>query len=69
VLELHEEVVQGLVVAQLAFDLGHEDELRKALASTLAQARAMVTRELTDLQEAGHPLDELIGDAASSRNV
>lgn len=68
VLELHEEVVQGLVVAQLAYDLGHEDELRKALASTLERARAMVTRELAELQAAGHPLEELIGDAAPSRD-
>lgn len=69
VLELHEEVVQGLVVAQLALDLGHEEELRTALASTLARARAMVTRELTELGAAGHPLEQLIGDVASSRNV
>lgn len=63
-LELHDQVVQGLVVAQLAFELGHQDELREAIASTLERARAMVTRELTELQDAGHPLDRLISDSA-----
>jgi DNA-binding NarL/FixJ family response regulator len=68
-LELHEEVVQGLEVAQLALDLGHQEELRLAIASTLTRARAMVTRELTELQNAGHPLGELISDVAPSRDV
>jgi AmiR/NasT family two-component response regulator len=66
-LELHEEVVQGLVVSQLALDLGHEEELRAAIASTLTHARAMVTRELTELRNAGHPLNQLIGDFAPGR--
>jgi len=65
-LELHEQVVQGLVVAQLALELGREDEAREAIASTLERARAMVTRELKELQAAGHALDRLILDAASS---
>ena len=63
-LELHEQVVQGLVVAQLALELGREDEAHAAIASTLERARAMVTRELTDLQRTGHALDGLISDAA-----
>jgi AmiR/NasT family two-component response regulator len=65
-LELHEQVVQGLVVAQLALELGREDEVRDAIADTLDQARAMVTRELTELQSAGHTLDGLIGASAPS---
>lgn len=59
-LELHDLVVQGLVVAQLALELGREEKLRAAIRSTLERARAIVTRELTELHEAGHPLDELI---------
>jgi signal transduction histidine kinase len=65
-LELHEQVVQGLVVAQLALELGREDEALEAIVSTLERARAMVTRELTELQSAGHTLDRLIIDAAPS---
>jgi two-component system, response regulator / RNA-binding antiterminator len=63
-LELHDKVVQGLVVAQLALELGREDELREAITSTLEHARAMVTRELTELHNAGHPLERLISDSA-----
>jgi two-component system, response regulator / RNA-binding antiterminator len=64
-LELHETVVQGLVVAQLALELGHEDELRAALASTLERAREIVSRELEAHQIAGHPLVRLLSDSAS----
>jgi response regulator NasT len=67
-LELHEDVVQGLVVAHLALELGREGEAREAILSTLERARAMVTRELTELQNAGHPLDRLISDAAPPRS-
>jgi AmiR/NasT family two-component response regulator len=63
-LELHEEVVQGLVVAHLALELGRDDDARETILSTLEKARAMVTRELAELQAAGHPLDRLISDAA-----
>jgi len=63
-LKLHDQVVQGLVVAQLALDLGHEDELRKAIALTLQRARAMVTDELAELRESGEALDHIIGDSA-----
>lgn len=64
-LELHETVVQGLVVAQLALELGHEDELRAALASTLERAREIVSRELEAHQKAGHPLVRLLRESAS----
>jgi AmiR/NasT family two-component response regulator len=64
-LELHEKVVQGLVVAQLALELGREDEVRAAIAGTLDRARAMVARELTELQSSGHTLERLIGATAS----
>jgi AmiR/NasT family two-component response regulator len=63
-LELHDQVVQGLAVAHLALELGREDELRQAIESTLRRARALVARELAELQEAGHPLHRLISDTA-----
>jgi AmiR/NasT family two-component response regulator len=63
-LELHDEVVQGLVVADLALKLGRDDETQVALTATLERARAIVTRELTDLQRNGHKLEQLIGDSS-----
>jgi signal transduction histidine kinase len=59
-LELHDDVVQGLVVAQLALDLGHEDELRVAVSSTLERARAIVARDLAELDAEGHALARVI---------
>lgn len=55
--DLHEHVLQGLVVAKLAFELGRADDLRDALHSTLEKVRAMVAThlELGDLQLAGDP--------------
>lgn len=64
-LELHEEVVQGLVTAQLALELEREVDVREAIVSTLERARAMVTRELVELERAGTPLVRLIGDSTS----
>lgn len=63
-LELHDQVVQGLVVADLALKLGRGDESQAALTLTLERARAIVTRDLTELGKEGHTLEELIGDAA-----
>jgi AmiR/NasT family two-component response regulator len=59
-LELHDDVVQGLVVAQLALDLGNEDELRMAIGSTLERARAIVARDLVELESGGHALGRVI---------
>jgi AmiR/NasT family two-component response regulator len=64
VLELHDGVVQGLAVAQLALDLDRRDESREALLGALENARAIVSRSLDDLRSEGVPLEELIGDAA-----
>ncbi len=64
VLELHDGVVQGLAVAQLALDLDRRDESREALLGALENARAIVSRSLDDLRGQGVPLEELIGDAA-----
>jgi AmiR/NasT family two-component response regulator len=59
-LELHDHVVQGLAVADLALKLGRHEESQAALTDTMDRARAIVARELTDLQIQGHSLDELI---------
>ena len=64
VLELHDGVVQGLAVAQLALDLDRRDESREALVGALENARGIVSRSLDDLRNEGVPLEELIGDAA-----
>jgi AmiR/NasT family two-component response regulator len=64
-LELHDEVVQGLAVADLALKLGRIDDSHFALTETMERARAIVTRELSELQSKGHTVHELI--SATSR--
>ena len=64
-LELHDGVVQGLVTAQLAHDLGLTSESREALSSTLERARMVVTRSLEELKGTGLTTRELISEAAS----
>lgn len=59
-LELHDGVVQGLVAAQLAHDLGRDKESRAALASTLKRAKAVVSRSLQELKEEGLDSGQLI---------
>jgi response regulator NasT len=59
-LELHDGVVQGLVAAQLAHDLGRNEESRAALAETLDRAKDVVSRSLTELRDAGIDTDQLI---------
>ena len=46
--EINDEIVQRLVVAQLAFELGEPDRATDALQSTLATARRLVTGLLGD---------------------
>ena len=41
-LQLHDEVVQGLVVAKMALDLDQRDQSREALTSTLASASQII---------------------------
>jgi signal transduction histidine kinase len=48
-LDLHDNVVQGLAEAQLAFDLGRPEQAREAVDRTLAAARHMVTDLLGDV--------------------
>ena len=59
-LELHDGVVQGLVAAQLAHDLGREEESREALVDALERAKAVVGRSLEDLKETGLSTAQLI---------
>lgn len=63
-LELHDEVVQGLAVAQLALQLGRETESRDAIAATLDRARSIVTRDLAELQRNGYTVPELVSEVA-----
>ena len=66
-LELHDDVVQGLVTAQLAHDLGRDTESRQALVETLERAKRIVSRSLEELKAEGLSTQELIS-AASHRN-
>jgi AmiR/NasT family two-component response regulator len=63
-LKLHDEIVQGLAVAHLALELGEAGQSREAILTTLERAQAIVTRQLSELSVAGHPLDQLIRDSA-----
>jgi hypothetical protein len=42
-LDVHDNIVQGLAEALMAFDLDRPDQARDAVARTLAQARRIVT--------------------------
>jgi AmiR/NasT family two-component response regulator len=64
-LELHDGVVQGLVAAQLAHDLGRAGESHEALLEALERAKAVVTRSLEELRSAGLTTEQLIRDTAS----
>jgi len=64
-LELHDSVVQGLVAAQLAHDLGRAGESHEALLEALERAKAVVTRSLEELRSAGFSTEQLIRDTSS----
>jgi AmiR/NasT family two-component response regulator len=64
-LELHDGVVQGLVAAQLAHDLGRSSESRDALVQALERAKSVVSRSLEELKRAGLTTEQLIRDAAA----
>jgi hypothetical protein len=55
-LDIHDNIVQGLAEAQLALDVGRTAQARDAIESTLAQARRIVT-ELTEAPGAPSPGD------------
>jgi AmiR/NasT family two-component response regulator len=66
VLELHDRVIQSLTVAQLALELDRPGEARDALAESLANTRAIVTRSVEELEREGVPIQTLIRDASPS---
>lgn len=45
-LDVHDNIVQGLAEAKLAFDVGRPEQAREAVERTLAQARRIVTELL-----------------------
>ncbi len=63
-LALHDEVVQGLTVAQLALHLDDTEQSRDALEIALVQAKALVARAVDELTAAGASYEELVRDAA-----
>lgn len=50
--ELHDNVVQGLVQAKLALDLGRREEGERAIAETLESAKSIITGLLGDARKA-----------------
>ncbi|MFN2613983.1 MAG: hypothetical protein ABR552_04090 [Actinomycetota bacterium] len=64
-LDLHDGVVQGLVVAQLADKLGRRDESRDALVTTLERAKAVVNRSLEELRKSGVSTKQLLRNTES----
>lgn len=65
-LEIHDGVVQQLVIAQMALGLNRANQTRETLASALETARAVVSRSLEELRSEGVPLEALLKDAATS---
>jgi signal transduction histidine kinase len=69
-LELHDGVVQGLVTAQLAHDLGHEAQSHAAVLETLERAKGIVRRALEDeVTSTGLSTSELSQRSASGQAV
>ncbi len=66
--ELHDEVVQGLVTAKIAYETGRGDQSYTAIRETLERARAIVTRSLAELKRQGLTPDHAIGIATSPRS-
>lgn len=50
-LEINDNIVQGLTVAQLALDLDEKDRSKEALVSSLASARELITSLLGDVTQ------------------
>ena len=47
-LDIHDNIVQGLAEAQMAFELGRTEQAREAVDRTLAEARRLVTALMGD---------------------
>jgi len=50
-LEIHDSIVQGLVVAKTSFELGEQEHGQEVLAKTLQVAREMVSQMMQERQE------------------
>jgi AmiR/NasT family two-component response regulator len=66
-LALHDGVVQGLAVAQLALQLDYTEQSREALEATLSQAKALVAQAVEELAASGISHEQLTRDAAGQR--
>jgi len=56
-LELNDSIVQGLAVAKMSFEVGHDQDGLRMLDATLARARAIVTEMLGEHTEPLRPGD------------
>jgi hypothetical protein len=66
-LEINDNVVQGLTVAKLAFDLGDKEKAMSALHETLISARGIITRLLHDLDDTSQVKPgQLVRESAAS---
>jgi len=66
-LEINDNVVQGLTVAKLAFDLGDNEKAMDALQGTLVSARAIITRLLQDIEDSDQiQPGQLVRESAAS---
>jgi hypothetical protein len=66
-LEINDNVVQGLTVAKLAFDLGDREKAMTALQQTLVSARSIITRLLQDIEQTDQiKPGQLVRDRAAS---
>ena len=63
-LALHDGVVQGLSVAQLALQLDYTEQSREVLETTLTQAKALVARAVDELTASGVSYEELVRASA-----
>jgi signal transduction histidine kinase len=64
-LQLHDEVVQGLVVAKLALDMDQNEASKEALTSTLAAASSIIDELIGKAREEEHRL--VAGDLVRER--
>ena len=64
VLELHDDVVQALSVAQLALDSTAATRHERRCSTALENTRRIVSRSIAELERQGIPLSELIRDSS-----
>jgi AmiR/NasT family two-component response regulator len=65
---LHDEVVQGLVTAKLAHEMGRGQDSYSAVRETLDRARAIVSRSMAELKRQGVEPDQAIAVVTPSRS-